>query len=79
MDRIDGRTEVEKIFGKTPVFKLNFGNWEANRIYEVRIYDADMNLKYIIPEEEAKKRSWESFKKHSKWHNTVPHIKKKGG
>jgi|TARA_R110002110_G_scaffold57300_1_gene163872 hypothetical protein len=41
--------------------------WNANKVYQVKVYDAEMNLKYIISAEEAKNMSWENFKKMSKW------------
>ena len=45
--------------------------WESNRIYEVRVYDPDMNLKYIISPEEVQKRSWANFSKQTKWHKKI--------
>lgn len=49
--------------------------WNANKIYQVKVYDADMNLKYIISAKDAKERSWENFKTMSKWKNQ--NLKKK--
>ena len=45
--------------------------WDSNKIYECRVYDAEMNLKYIISPEEAQEKSWANFSKQNIWRKKI--------
>lgn len=55
-------------------FRLDIGSYDANRIYEVRVYDPYMNLKYIISPEDVKQKSWQNFKNNTKWNKKMKPI-----
>ena len=43
------------------------GETQPNKLYAVKVYDGEGNLKYVIPPDEVKKISTENFDKRSKW------------